>query len=90
MSSRFSVVEPLSAEFAVAGFDCGSRAQSVWLAEHALQAHRAGLSRVYVVRDNEHPDQRVAGYYALAAGSVAPADASPRLQRGPAATTSRW
>ncbi|GLZ61944.1 N-acetyltransferase GCN5 [Micromonospora sp. NBRC 107095] len=82
MSSRFSAVEPLSAGFAVNGFDCGSRAQSVWLVEHALQAHRAGLSRVYVVRDDEHPDQRVVGYYALAAGSVAPADASPRLQQG--------
>ncbi|HEY9484367.1 MAG TPA: N-acetyltransferase, partial [Micromonosporaceae bacterium] len=72
MSSRFSPVEPLSAAHAVNGFDCGSRAQSVWLVEHALQAHRAGLSRVYVVRDTDHPDQRVAGYYALAAGSVAP------------------
>ncbi|MGA3563512.1 N-acetyltransferase [Melissospora conviva] len=82
MSSRFSPVEPLSAEHVVAGFDCGSRAQSVWLVEHALQAHRAGLSRVYVVRDAEQPDQRVAGYYAIAAGSVAPADASPRLRQG--------
>jgi len=82
VSSRFSPVEPLSAEHVVAGFDCGSRAQSVWLVEHALQAHRAGLSRVYVVRDAEQPDQRVAGYYAIAAGSVAPADASPRLRQG--------
>ncbi|MEQ4302531.1 N-acetyltransferase [Plantactinospora sp. B6F1] len=82
MSSRFSPAEALSAGHALAGFDCGSRAQSVWLVEHALQAHRAGLSRVYVVRDADHPDQRVAGYYALAAGSVAPADASPRLRQG--------
>jgi GNAT superfamily N-acetyltransferase len=79
---RFSPVEPLSAAHVVAGFDCGSPAQSVWLVEHALQAHRAGLSRVYVVSDAEHPDGRVVGYYALAAGSVAPADASPRLMRG--------
>lgn len=64
------------------GFDCGSAAQSVWLAEHALRAHRAGLSRVYVVADTDHPDRRVVGYYALAAGSVAPADASPRLRQG--------
>ncbi len=82
MSFSFSPVEPLSAEHSVAGFDCGSQAQSVWLVEHALQAHRAGLSRVYVVRDNDHPDGRVVGYYALAAGSVAPADASPRLRQG--------
>ncbi|WP_320069177.1 GNAT family N-acetyltransferase [Micromonospora sp. RTGN7] len=82
MSPRFSAVEPLSAAHAVAGFDCGSRAQSGWLVEHALQAHRAGLSRVYVVRDADSPDQRVAGYYTLAAGSVAPTDASPRLRQG--------
>lgn len=82
MSFRFSTVESLSAVHVVAGFDCGSAAQSAWLVEHALQAHRAGGSRVYVVRDTDHPDQRVVGYYALAAGSVAPADASRRLMRG--------
>lgn len=82
MNSRFSPVEPLSAGHVVTGFDCGSRAQSVWLVEHALQAHRAGLSRVYVVRDTDDPDQRVVGYYAIAAGSVAPADAAPRMRQG--------
>lgn len=82
MTSRFSPVEPLSAAHVVAAFDCGSRAQSDWLVEHALQAHRAGLSRVYVVRGLDHADQRVVGYYALAAGSVAPADASPRMRQG--------
>jgi len=82
VSSRFSPVEPLSAARVSAGFDCASPAQSIWLVEHALQAHRAGLSRVYVVRDTDHPEQRVVGYYALAAGSVAPADASPRLMQG--------
>lgn len=82
MSSRFSPVEPLSAAHVVTGFDCGSQAQSAWLTEHALQARRAGLSRVYVVRDNDDPDHRVVGYCALATGSVAPADASPRPQQG--------
>ena len=82
MSFPFSPVEPLSSTHVVTGFDCGSPAQSVWLAEHALQAHRAGLSRVYVVADTYHQDRRVIGYYALAAGSVAPVDASPRLRQG--------
>lgn len=82
MTSRFSPVEPLSAAHVLAGFDCGSPAQSIWLSEHGLQAHRASLSRVYVVREVDHPDQRVVGYYALAAGSVAPADGTPRLMRG--------
>jgi GNAT superfamily N-acetyltransferase len=82
VTGRFSPVAALSAAHLVAGFDCGSPAQSVWLVEHALQAHRAGLSRVYVVRDTDQPDGPVVGYYALAAGSVAPADASPRLRQG--------
>jgi hypothetical protein len=77
-----SAVEPLAATHVLAGFDCGSPAQTSWLVEHAQQAHRAGLSRVYVVRGLDHPDRRVVGYYALAAGSVAPADASTRLMQG--------
>jgi GNAT superfamily N-acetyltransferase len=82
VTSRLAAVEPLAATHVLAGFDCGSPAQSGWLIEHAQQAHRAGLSRVYVVRGLDDPDQRVVGYYALAAGSVAPADATPRLMRG--------
>lgn len=82
MSAAFGVVEPLSAEHVVGGFDCGSVAQSVWLVQHALQSHRAGLSRVYVVRALDALDTRVVGYYALAAGSVAPADAPRRMMQG--------
>lgn len=82
MSGQFGAVEPLAAEHVVVGFDCGSPAQSEWLVRHALQAHRAGQSRVYVVRGPDQPDARVVGYYALAAGSVAPADASRRMMQG--------
>ncbi|SNT57581.1 Acetyltransferase (GNAT) family protein [Asanoa hainanensis] len=82
MSFRFSGVETLGPTHAVGGFDCGSAAQSEWLAEHALQSHRAGLSRVYVVRGIEAGLDRVVGYYALAAGSVAPASASKRMMHG--------
>lgn len=82
MSASLGAVEPLSAEHVVAGFDCGSVAQSEWLVQHALQAHRAGLSRVYVVRGLDQPDGRVVGYYALTAGSVAPAAASRRMMQG--------
>ena len=82
MSRHFTAVEPLSAAHTVAGFECGSRAQSDWLVGHALQAHRAGLSRVYVVRDLDDEAERVVGYYALAAGSVAAAEAPRRLRQG--------
>lgn len=82
MSQRFTPVEPLSAAHVLNAFDCGSRAQSDWLTGHGLQAHRSGVSRVYVVRDLDEPDGRVVGYYALAAGSVAPAEAPRRLMQG--------
>lgn len=80
MSHRFAPTEPLTPTHDLADFDCGSHAQNDWLTEHALQAHRAGLSRVYVIRDLDHPVGRVVGYYAIAAGSIAPADAPRRLQ----------
>lgn len=83
MKPRFGPVEPLTARHRTADFDCGSRAQSDWLVDHALQAHRSGGSRVYVVcdedPDTEHP---VIGYYALAAGSITPSAAPTRLLRG--------
>ena len=81
MSRRFGPVESLGRAHMLAGFDCGSAAQSAWLAAHAAQAHQAGLSRVYVVTDGDRT-QRVVGYYALAAGSVAPAQAPVRLGQG--------
>ncbi|HEY2795752.1 MAG TPA: GNAT family N-acetyltransferase [Micromonosporaceae bacterium] len=82
MKRRFATVEPLTAGHELSGFDCGSRAQTEWLAEHALQSHRAGLSRVYVTTELEEAAQRVVGYYALSAGSVAPANAPERLTKG--------
>lgn len=77
---KLSSVEPLGRAHEIAAFDCGSPAQTDWLRRHASQAHASGTSRVYVVR--ELSTDRVVGYYALAAGSVAPADAPGRLLRG--------
>ena len=82
MTSRFHPVAPLARTHVVAGFDCGSAAQSEWLVRHALQAHQSGTSRVYVVTSHADQGQQVVGYYALAAGSVAPADAPQRLAQG--------
>lgn len=61
-------------------FDCGSRAQTEWLRRYALQAQSAGTSRVYVTTAAGSPI--VQGYYALAAGSVEPAEAPDRLGKG--------
>ena len=72
--------EPISAEHEVASFDCGSDAQTSWLREHAVQAHRADSARVYVTCVSE--TNRVAGYYALSAGSVAHESAPSRIAQG--------
>lgn len=82
MTERFSPVAPLARTHVVAGFDCGSAAQSEWLVRHALQAHQSGTSRVYVVSAEADEGQKVVGYYAVAAGSVAPATAPQRLAQG--------
>jgi ribosomal protein S18 acetylase RimI-like enzyme len=82
VTERFSAVTPLARTHVVAAFDCGSAAQSEWLIRHALQAHQSGTSRVYVVSEETDEGQKVVGYYAVAAGSVAPATAPQRLAQG--------
>jgi GNAT superfamily N-acetyltransferase len=82
VTGPFSPVAPLARTHVVAGFDCGPAAQSEWLVRHALQAHQSGTSRVYVVSEETDEGQRVVGYYAVAAGSVAPATAPQRLAQG--------
>jgi ribosomal protein S18 acetylase RimI-like enzyme len=82
VTGGLSPVMPLATAHLVAGFDCGSAAQSEWLVRHALQAHQSGTSRVYVVTGDADEGRRVLGYYALAAGSVAPSAAPQRLAQG--------
>jgi len=78
--SRYSRVEPLSADHDVSAFDCGSEAQTTWLKRHALQAHQSDTARVYVVCGRG--TRAVVGYYALAAGSVASENAPTRVTKG--------
>ncbi len=77
---QIAPVVPLTAAHDTTTFDCGSRAQTEWLRRYALQAQSAGTSRVYVTTAPVSPV--VLGYYALAAGSVEPAEAPDRLQKG--------
>lgn len=78
--SRYGPVEPLTPDHDRSTFDCGSPDQTSWLRRHALQAQQADTARVYAVcRVGEH---EVVGYYALAAGSVQPEAAAPRLASG--------
>ncbi|MGH2500348.1 MAG: GNAT family N-acetyltransferase [Candidatus Limnocylindria bacterium] len=61
-------------------FRCEEPALTDWLQRHARAAQADGSSRVYVVTLDDTDD--VVGYFALAAASVAPADATPRVLKG--------
>lgn len=78
--SRFSPVESITRDHNTADFDCGSDAQTQWLRRYALQAQLSDAARVYVVC--RAGTDRVDGYYALAAGSVADESAPPRIIKG--------
>ncbi len=70
---------PLDKRHVVEGFDCGEPALNKWLTRHALGAQASGSARVFVTVAD---DNRVDGYYALAAAQVQPTDASVRLGAG--------
>ncbi len=78
--TRYAPAETLTKDHDRSSFDCGSEAQTNWLRRYALLAQQADTARVYVVRP--HEVRRVAGYYALAAGSIEPDLGSPRLAAG--------
>ncbi len=71
-------VEPLTGAHDTSEFDCGKAELTDWLRRHALANHQAGSARVFVV----HRENRVVGYYALAAASVEHEEAPERIRRG--------
>lgn len=78
---RFGDPEPLRDEHRLEGFASRVASLDVWLAEHALQAGRAGSARTYVVTDADQ-DGRVVGYHALSAAAVERASATARATKG--------
>jgi GNAT superfamily N-acetyltransferase len=78
--SRYAPVELLTTGHDTSTFDCGSEQQTVWLRRYALIAQQSGTARVYVTRRTA--DDRVAAYYALAAGSILADDAPARVAAG--------
>jgi GNAT superfamily N-acetyltransferase len=69
--------ETLRAHHDLASFDSGSPVLDDWLRRRALRNQESGASRTYVVCAGE----RVVGYYALAVGAVAQAEATGRTRR---------
>jgi GNAT superfamily N-acetyltransferase len=76
----YNRIEPIASDHDTQSFDCGSEEQTAWLTRHALQAHQSDTAKVYVVCADG--SRSVAGYYALAAGSVEHAVVPPRLTKG--------
>src|SRR4051812_14420161 len=79
------LIEPLNAAHQRADFRCGKPALDAFLHAHASQYEKRRLGRTYVlVRPDE---QRVWGYFTLAAGAVAyahlPVKAARKLPRHP-------
>lgn len=70
---------PLGAGDRTSEFSCGAPELDDWLDRHARNAAAAGSARTFVTVAD---DARVAGYYALAAGSVERSAAAGRLGRG--------
>lgn len=60
------------------GFDCGNEALNRYLIRYAWQNQQAGASQSYVALDGA----QVVGFYTLAVGQVAYADAAERLRKG--------
>jgi GNAT superfamily N-acetyltransferase len=80
MSSRFGDPEPLVASHTLDGLDCGVESLNLWLTEHARGAVAGGSARVFVTVDAEQ--QRVCGYYALAAAAIAHEEATEHARKG--------
>jgi predicted N-acetyltransferase YhbS len=74
---KVSAPEPLATAHDASAFDCGVLPLNDWLKRRALANQAAGASRTYVACQA----QMVVGYYALAAASVARAEATGGLRR---------
>jgi GNAT superfamily N-acetyltransferase len=75
--NEISRPDRLSAEHDLSGFDSGEPVLDEWLRRRALQNEASGASRTYVVCAGN----RVVGYYTLAVGAVAHAEAPGRVRR---------
>jgi GNAT superfamily N-acetyltransferase len=72
-----SAPEKLRPNHDLSEFESGEPSLDHWLQRRALQHEESGASRTYVVCAG----QQVVGYYALAVGAVAHADAPGRVRR---------
>jgi len=78
MSLSLTPPETLSSHHSCSDFSCGIASLDDWLKRRAPNNQLSGASRTFVVVDDE---QRVRGFYALAAGAVAHQMATSSVRR---------
>jgi len=77
-SSALSAPTLLTTTHVLEMFNCGEASLDDWLKRRALTNHLNGASRTYVIADAQN---RVFGYYALAAGAVSHRDSNSAVRR---------
>ena len=80
MTARYLRPRLLQPSDSLDEFECRSPEQTLWLHEHARQAHAAGTAKVLVVTEAE--STTVVACYAWAMASMVIEDASDRLGKG--------
>src|SRR5574340_952491 len=78
MSLKLSAPQPLTATHLLNDFECGEHALDDWLKRRAMHNQLSGASRTFVVVDEEN---RVRGFYAMAAGAVSHQLATSAVRR---------
>lgn len=78
MSLNLSAPQPLSSQHHLDEFECGEAVLDEWLKRRAKINQLSGASRTFVVGD---ANQRVYGYYAMAAGAVSHQLATSSVRR---------
>jgi len=78
MSLLLSLPQPLAATHLLNEFECGEHVLDDWLKRRAMNNQFSGASRTFVVVDEEN---RVRGYYAMAAGAVSHQLATSAVRR---------
>lgn len=78
MNLKLSPPQPLGATHLLDDFECGEPALDEWLKRRSMNNQVSGASRTFVVLDEEN---RVRGFYAMAAGAVFHQLATPSVRR---------
>ena len=78
MNLKLSPPQPLGATHLLDDFECGEPALDEWLKRRSMNNQVSGASRTFVVLDQEN---RVRGFYAMAAGAVSHQLATPSVRR---------